>query len=224
MRTPKHFVQEALRALGLELTRCRDDALPPQAPDADHLKRCEAIARDFRAKGLDKVHYACGAHFFGEHWINVDAADLSRQARGFFLRVDLLARHPFPSDFFKYAFAEDFLEHLGQADSIIFLCEAFRTLQKSGVLRLSFPGLAGVLRKHYGRTDYYEACRGRREAFTMWGHLHFYSEETLTLVARHIGFSQVRYVAYGESEHPDLRNLDSRAKQKDLNIYAELTK
>ena len=98
------------------------------------------------------------------------------------------------------------------------------TLCPGGVLRLSFPGLEGVLPKHYPTSDYECAVVGRHEAYEMWAHLHFYSKEELSLVARHIGFREVEFVEYGVSQHEPLKGLDTRAHQIGLNTYVELTK
>ena len=106
----------------------------------------------------------------------------------------------------------------------IFLAEVHRCLRVGGVLRLSFPGLRGVLKKHYRSGGYEGAALGREEAFTPYGHEHFYCEESLELVAKHLGFADVAFVKYGESKHAELGNLEHRAGQQGLNIYAELTK
>jgi hypothetical protein len=58
----------------------------------------------------------------------------------------------------------------------------------------------------------------------MWWHKHFFSEGELELLARHIGFHQFRKVAYGQSDHPDLRGRETRPDQVDLNLICELTK
>ena len=136
--------------------------------------------------------------------------------------INLVEKHPFNSDIFQFGFCEDFLEHLAQEDSIYFLSEVFRTFKKGGVLRLSFPGLEGVLQKHYDNKNDYVA--GKFEAYIFWDHLHFYSKEELILVAKHIGFSEIKFVAYGKSDYKQLCNLDSREDQIGLNTYVELTK
>lgn len=82
----------------------------------------------------DKIHYACGRNIF-PGWLNVDGFDVSypkgrvpnRYADRIF-QVDLARAHPFPDSCFTYAYAEDFLEHLTQAESLIFLKECHRTL------------------------------------------------------------------------------------------------
>ena len=174
--------------------------------------------------GLKRIHYACGFNML-EGWLNVDAELLFKTQPGFACEnVNLVAPHPFPDDWFEFGFCEDFLEHLNQSDSMIFLSEAYRTFKTGGVLRLSFPGLEGVLARHYKAPAYDGYAEGKNEAYTIWEHVHFYSREELSLVCRHIGFRDIKFVGYGESGHAPLTGLDHREEQKDLNIYVELTK
>lgn len=178
----------------------------------------------------DKVHYACGWNIM-EGWFNVDGIDESyphgrvdaEKARHIY-RTDLTKRHPFASGSFRFGYAEDFLEHLDQSESLIFLSETYRTLQTGGVLRLSFPGLEGVLRRHLRTSDYEGAAACQHEAYATWWHKHFYSAEELRLVAQHIGFQRFEVVEYGKSMHPELRNLETRPEQIDLNLVCELTR
>lgn len=172
----------------------------------------------------DKIHYGCGRKIL-KGWFNVDIAhpgdaEIAKNR----YRVDLTKKHPFPDNYFKFGFAEDFLEHLDQADSLIFLSECYRTFAKGGVLRLSFPGLQGVLKKHYRSSDYEGASKGKQEAYTMWEHKHFYCFESLELVIKHIGFREIKIVEFGKSDYEELRNLDTRVDQIGLNLIVEITK
>lgn len=164
-------------------------------------------------------------------WLNVDGFDESypygsveAASANKIYRMDLTAEHPFPSGSFNFSYAEDFLEHLDQSESLIFLCEAFRCLKAGGVLRLSFPGLEGVLKRHLRSSDFEGASTCRREAYTTWWHKHFFSAEELALVSRCVGFSGFQLVQYGESRYPELRNLETRPDQIDLNLVCELTR
>jgi len=177
-----------------------------------------------------KIQYGCGMNVL-DGWLNVDGFKTyypwhlvpeHLQVRIF--RAELAGNHPFLSDSFGFGFAEDFLEHLDQAESLIFLCEAFRCLKHGGVLRLSFPGLAGVLKRHYRSSDFVGAFTGFKEAFETWHHKHFYSAESLLLVSQHIGYSHFRIETFGESRHEELRGLETRPEQKDLNLIVELVK
>ena len=187
-------------------------------------ERCTRYADLLTNHQLTKAHYGCGDIFFGKEWANIDCQDLASRPGQTYFRADLTAFHPFPSDVFQFAYAEDFLEHLTQADSLIFLSEAYRCLKPGGVLRLSFPGLKQVLAKHFRESHYHGASLGKAEAFTPYGHHHFYCEESLEITARHIGFSHVAFADYGESNHAELRGLEVRADQKQLNIHVEMTK
>jgi len=178
----------------------------------------------------DRIHYACGWNVM-DGWLNVDGFDESyphgrvdeERARRIY-RTDLTAEHPFASESFRFGYAEDFLEHLDQAEALLFLCEAYRTLRKGGILRLSFPGLPGVLRRHLRSSDYQGAAACRQEAYTAWWHKHFFSAEELETVARHIGFRRFAVVKYGKSKSPELCNLETRPDQMDLNLICELTR
>jgi predicted SAM-dependent methyltransferase len=181
------------------------------------------------ADGLSKIQYACHKNLLAD-WVNVDLEPKNTVLKGrsaedyVYFTVDLTQRHPFPSDRFEFAYGEDFLEHLTQADALIFLTEAFRTLAADGTLRLSFPGLEGVLREHYPTADYKTAVKSKRVAYDDLGHFHFFSREELDTVAKHIGFREVTYCNFGESKYAELRNRETRGHQTEINTYVELTK
>lgn len=173
-----------------------------------------------KTQRFNKVHFACGGNYLAD-WLNVDFGIKDQDN---YLRLNLCEQLPFPDEHFKFGFAEDFLEHLRQDDSIIFLAESYRSLQKGGVLRLSFPGLEGVLRKHYLFDQKLTTYTGKLDAYLYWDHLHFYSKDELSTVARHIGYSEVKFVDFGLSQYKELSGIDTREHQKDLNTYVELTK
>lgn len=111
-----------------------------------------------------------------------------------------------------------------QAESLVFLAECYRTFAPGGVLRLSFPGLRGILRRHFHSATPQAVAAGVYDAYTRWRHAHFYSEESIELVARHLGFRQVCFCAYGQSDHPEFTDRDRPPDQADLNLVVELTK
>lgn len=166
------------------------------------------------------VNYGCGGNLI-DGWLNVD---LFPNDAPNYRMINLLEKHPFPDNAFSYGFSEDVLEHLNQAESIFFLSEIYRTLANGGILRLSFPGLEGVLARHYTPVSEASVRRGEFEAYSFWDHIHFYSKDELVLVARHIGFREVSFVEYGKSDYPELVGRDTRSTQIGLNTYAELIK
>jgi len=169
----------------------------------------------------DRIHYGCGTNV-KDGWLNVDGFDgslpyerISEDKRERIVFIDLAQRHPFESETFSYAYSEHMVEHLDQAESLNFLSEAYRTLKPCGVLRLCFPGLAGVLKRHYRSSDFEGAQEGRDEAFTPWFHKHFYCFESLKLVGEHIGFSRIYEVAHGKSEFEALCGAETREAKED---------
>jgi predicted SAM-dependent methyltransferase len=179
-----------------------------------------------RLRSFDRIQYGCGSNFLAG-WLNVDMVPEFRvplEHRPHYLQMSLIHRHPFANDTFRFEYAEDVLEHLSQDASLLFVAEAYRTLQSGGTLRLSFPGLRGVLRRHYRSSDFAGADAGRKEAYTPFGHKHFYCEESIELVGRHLGFRQIDFPGHKESRHPELAGLETRVEQSELNLNVELTK
>lgn len=116
------------------------------------------------------------------------------------------------------------MEHLNQADQIIFLEEVYRTFRPGGTVRLSFPGLDGSLSTYYKETSYQGYLIGKQTAFTKHIHFHLPTFEELELICKFIGFSKIQKVDYGKSTHQELTNLDTRHDQVGLNIMVEITK
>jgi len=168
----------------------------------------------------DKVNYGCGGNLI-EDWLNVD---LYRSDVTNYRMINLLEKHPFADNTVRFGFSEDVLEHMNQAESLFFLSEIHRALIKGGVLRLSFPGLEGVLAQHYSPYSETRVRQGEFEAYSFWDHIHFYSKEELRLVSEHIGFEHIEFVEYGKSVYSELGGLDTRAHHIGLNTYIELTK
>jgi SAM-dependent methyltransferase len=208
----KRMVSKGLNKFGYEITKMN-------RPDLAARQAGLNLAGDNR-----RVHYACGFRML-KGWLNVDAELLFKTQPGYECQtVNLVGPHPFPDNWFEYGFCEDFLEHLNQSDAMIFLSEVYRTFKEGGVLRLSFPGLEGVLKRHSGCKAYEGYGAIKTDAYTTWGHIHFFSKEELSLVCRHMGFSDITFVDYGESGHAPLRGLEYREDQRELNIYVEITK
>lgn len=184
--------------------------------------------------GNGAINYACGSKPISG-WVNVDIFDASfrsywaeNPAPGVDLssifNFDLLAPHPFDDNTFSFAYAEDFVEHLDQRECILFLTEVLRTLKPGGVLRIATPSLDGVMRQHFNKPDRNTAFREADQAFTMWGHKHFFMHSSLKEMAYGLGFDGYKPKKYGKSWHPTLRKLETRSGQIGLNLYAEMRK
>lgn len=188
----------------------------------NYAEKAKAINYYIEENKITKIHFACGSNLFDKEWINVDfyQNDLIDN----YFDIDLTKRHPFTSNSIEIAYCEDFIEHLNQADSIFFLSEVYRILKKKGTIRLSFPGLEGVLKTHFEPCDYNNTIKGIFDAYTKWGHLHFYSKEELSLLGKHIGFTEINFYEFKKSNICALAGIDRREEQKHLNTYVELIK
>lgn len=182
----------------------------------------------------NKINYACGLNVL-DGWLNTDLFDgallwhfresgIPTSIANAVYNVDLLKPHPFPSNTFDYAFCEDFIEHLDQKSSFLFLAEVFRTLKSDGVFRVSTPSLNGVLKRHFMNANYDGVTKGISEAYDPWGHVHFYCHSSLEMTTSAFGWSDYLPCEFGESLHEPLRGLDTRSDQADLNLYAEFRK
>lgn len=167
------------------------------------------------------IHYACGRRLFPD-WLNVDYFP---KIDGI-LRVNLVERHPFEDNFFELGFCEDFLEHLSQPDSLIFLSEVYRTLKLGGVCRFAFPTMDGQVELGPKFSNHEEAKIIKDEYYFKWGHKHLYAKNEFKMVCKHIGFSKVDFRSFLESNIVALRNLESREFGANQNYYAyvEITK
>lgn len=175
---------------------------------------------------LRKLHVGCGRVKLSG-WIN---ADLSPRAE---LVIDLRWPLPFPTDYLDYIYSEHVLEHLRYKTAVRFLREARRVLAHGGVIRIAMPDLDDLVEGYqndWRRFDWvswpeHSFIKTRAQminiAFRWWGHQHLYNREELERALRDAGFSDIRFVEPGESTHPDLRNLETRA---DSRLVAEATK
>jgi predicted SAM-dependent methyltransferase len=166
---------------------------------------------------VTKLHLGCGPLAL-PGWVNID----NQRYPGVDKVLDL--RKGLPYKDVSFVFAEHFIEHLAYDDALKLMRESRRVLRDDGVLRLSTPNLDWVWVTHY-RLDAADdqqvaACFYLNRAFHGWGHQFLYNERTLAATLRDAGFANVKRVAYGESEHPELRGLERHEKSTD---YGELS-
>lgn len=176
-------------------------------------------------RGLTRLHVGCGRNRL-EGWIN---ADIDPRAE---LVIFLERRLPFSDGALMRIYSEHVLEHVPYATGLAFLKEAHRTLQKGGVLRIAMPDLQELVAGYHledwrTRLDWvqwpeYAFIRTRAEminiGFRWWGHQHLYDREELERVLREAGFQQIFFPANLESDHVDMRGLETR---KDSLLVAE---
>lgn len=163
--------------------------------------------------GIKRVQVGCGPHNQFEDWWNVDIEA--------FQGIDetLDATKPWPYTDLEYVFGEHFLEHLPLDGSVRFLTYSGNSLRTGGKLRLSTPNLEWVLRTHFPYEDSdpekrVAATLNTNRAFHGWGHQFLYTQEMLGYLLSELGFEEVSFHAYGESDDPELSNLERHGKPR----------
>ncbi|HUO84617.1 MAG TPA: hypothetical protein VM534_05820 [Thermoanaerobaculia bacterium] len=150
-------------------------------------------------------------------WTNID----NRPYEGIDRLLDLGQRLPFIDGGTGFVFAEHFIEHLEYDQTLPLLSQCRRLLADEGVLRVSTPNLDWVwlYSYHPGQwSDPGEAIRDcfvTNRAFRGWGHKFLYNLDTLRELLMRAGFARVEPRDYGESPHPELRNLERHEKYPD---------
>ncbi len=155
---------------------------------------------------IRRLHVGCGPHHHLADWWNVDIRSFPGVDQVFDVTM------PWPWTSLELVYAEHFLEHLGPSDAVRFLSSAHSALGRDGRIRLSTPGLEWVLRSHFSFEDDPDAARSEtfatNRAFHGWGHRFLYSRATLRWVLEGVGFRQIQFFEYGESDTEALRGIE----------------
>lgn len=156
--------------------------------------------------GVRRVQVGCGPHNAIVGWWNTDI----RSFPGIDAVMD--ATQPWPYSGLEYVYGEHFLEHLTLDGALRFLEHAGNSLGSGGRIRLSTPNLEWVLLTHYASgAEPEETLNGTmriNRAFHGWGHQFLYSRVMLEYLLTELGFRDVAFFSYGESDTPALANLE----------------
>jgi predicted SAM-dependent methyltransferase len=171
----------------------------------------------------DRVHLGCGPHVL-DGWANLDIGGGTGVTP-----FDLTSRLPFASASVDRVYTEHFIEHVSRDQAASVLAGCARILRPGGVLRISTPDLRMLVDEYLaGRTGEWTdqgwspatPCQMLNEGLRLWGHRFVWDETELTNALLDAGFSDVTRVAWRESTHPDLADLESRSSHGDLIVEA----
>ena len=186
------------------------------------ISRVRQLGTPSRLKRYDKLHLGSGARLL-DGWANLDINGLGN------LVWDLRKPLPLEKAQVRFVYTEHFIEHIERDDAVRLFSHARKVMAPGGVLRVSTPDLAKLVddyregrlvRMEHGNWFPETPCRMLNEGMRMWGHTFVYDEEELIGLLRECGFQNVERVDWGHSEHPELRNLESRPDFADLIVEA----
>jgi predicted SAM-dependent methyltransferase len=199
-----------------------EDAPKRHAPRHSWTAAEQAIVDDYMTNApVKRLQVGAGGTNL-KGWLNTD---LEPQRGEVFL--DAGARFPFPDKTFKYVYAEQLIEHLTYQQALVFVRESFRVLEPGGRIRLTTPDLLllialfdhdktaiqkKVLEVEDRLNGFPKAALPETAWFNLlnhgWGHQFLYDPQSLRATLEDAGFKAVTQVKLGESEVPELQNIE----------------
>jgi predicted SAM-dependent methyltransferase len=184
--------------------------------------RISRVTTPSRLKKYDRLHLGSGGRILNG-WANIDITGLRT------ISWDL--RNPLPVDrgHVRLIYSEHFIEHIDRQSAQRLLTQLREAMQDGGVVRISTPDLAKLVADYQaGRVVHMEhggwfpetACQMLNEGMRFWGHTFVYDEPELRRLLKECGYSEIRRVERGRSDHPELRDLESRPDFGDLIVEA----
>jgi predicted SAM-dependent methyltransferase len=185
-----------------------------------------ARARRFRTpaklKKYEKLHLGSGGRII-EGWANIDITGLRT------IPWDLRNPLPLTPGQVRFVYSEHFIEHIDRESARRLFSRVRTAMAPGAAIRLSTPDLAKLVQDYQDgrlvRMDhggwYPETpCRMLNDGMRLWGHTFLYDEPELAALLEECGYSDIHRVKRGQSDHPELRDLESRPDFGDLIIEA----
>lgn len=131
-------------------------------------------------------------------------------------QIDITQPLPFDDASVDIAFSEMAVEHISPKQAWSFLCELHRIIRPGGLVRIVIPDFSLTWRL---KDPDYERVNGGVTGAKNWreqmqsiifchGHQGLWNSELLRDVLEAIGFTRVKIQRAGESDHPELRNIE----------------
>jgi|SRR5271166_604574 len=169
--------------------------------------------------GIRRVQVGCGPYHIRIDWWNTDLRPFPNIDEA----MDATRPWPWP-DRLEFVYAEHFLEHLDIDQAVDFLREAGLSLRMGGRIRLSTPSVEWVLKTHFSfqpadAPQHLQETLQINRAFYGWGHRFLYSRGMLERLLQAVGYEDVRFFDYGESNTPGLRGLELHSTGRSVDGY-----
>ena len=170
-----------------------------------------------------KINVGCGWEC-REGWLNVDNTTKAQSVNYPIIKMDATIVWPYADQTFDHVLSEHMIEHVPEEKGLFMLKEAYRTLKFNGVARITCPNrtfaesLPG--KDEHSFVDAYARKIFQRpprkgdaniisnRTLNEQGHLWVPTPEQLILQLIKAGFSDVKQVEYGKSEHADFNGIE----------------
>jgi len=170
-----------------------------------------------------KINIGCGWEC-RDGWINADNTSKWQASNYPITKMDATDKWPYDDNTFEYVLSEHMIEHIPEAKGLFMLKEAFRTLKIGGIIRItcpnrtfaeSLPGNDGhpfvnaYSRKIFNRPPQQgDGTKISNRTLKEQGHVWVPTAEQLIAQLVKAGFSNVKQVEYGVSEHEVLNGIE----------------
>ncbi len=132
---------------------------------------------------------------------------------------------PLPDESVDVIFHKDFIKHLNQKNTVIFLAETLRVLKKRGVHRVNTPSLLSSMRDH---SDFKKGIQGvYAHEWDYALHFNILTPDYLKELGFMVGYKEVIFTGRNQSTCKLVTleyRPDPRDRPEDGNIFADLIK
>jgi predicted SAM-dependent methyltransferase len=158
-----------------------------------------------RPKDTKKIQFACGPTAL-PGWDNCD------------IEIDIRLPLPFADKSYDFAYIEHGIEHIQYQEAQFFVKEVKRILKPGGVFRIATPSFTKLYQHMTQEYIEYSFSKGVAPTrsfaaainalFYGHGHKFIHDVESLSAILHDAGYCRVVERAVGESDHPELRNVE----------------
>jgi len=195
-------------------------------------KQLSQLKNLLTGKKVVRLNIGCGTDY-KKGWINIDN-NSDENIDKLDLNWDLRNPLPFEENSVDFVFNEHFFEHLTVEEGQETMKDIMRVLKPGGVMRIAMPDLKATVDAYYDKgwkeRDFMkkhglEFVETPAEMLNMnfhwWGHKWLYDWEELQRRLKQAGYTKMKRVEWGKSDHKDLNGLETREASL---LIAEVTK